>query len=49
MLKQLLITVAMSASLAGIALSQTPQKAPSPATTGQPAAQQQLAMQETPE
>ena len=49
MLKQLLITVAMSASLAGIALSQTPQKAPSPATTGQPAAQQQLAMQETPD
>jgi hypothetical protein len=49
MLKQLLITVAVSASLAGIALSQTPQTAPSPATTGQPAAQQQLAMQETPD
>jgi hypothetical protein len=46
MLKQLLITVAASASLAGIALSQTP--AQSPATTGQPAVQQKLAMQQTP-
>ena len=49
MLKKLLITVAASSSFAGIALSQTPQMAQSPATTGQPAAQQRLAMQETPD
>ena len=49
MLKQLLIIGAASASSAGLALSQTPQTAQHPATNSQPVAQQQLAMQETPD